>query len=176
MKYLITAIAYLLLTAASCKKTPVQQEDQLPPITQTGAKTFGCLVNGKVYIPKGTGSPGEPNYKAVYDVYNGRPYLFIKTVRYVNGFDGEINFSIDSLSAPGIYLIKANKNHLVLGGNFFNRCSISAYDTTSYQKGSFNISKIDLQNGIFSGTFNCTIKPPNCDTIHITEGRFDYKF
>ena len=33
-------------------------QDQLPPITQNGANTFGCVINGEVLIPKdGTGIP-----------------------------------------------------------------------------------------------------------------------
>ena len=40
----------MLLCAASCKKpkpsTALTEIEKLPPITQTGANTFGCLVDG----------------------------------------------------------------------------------------------------------------------------------
>ena len=47
-----------LLLASSCKKNK-DSTDQLPPETTTGAMTFGCKVNGKVFVPKdGNGKPG----------------------------------------------------------------------------------------------------------------------
>ncbi|MCW3074370.1 MAG: hypothetical protein JWP69_1439 [Flaviaesturariibacter sp.] len=178
MKYLLSAIAFLMLTAMSCKKDKASnKEDLLPPITQTGAKTFGCLVNGKVYIPKGSNGSGTPNYRAIYELFNGRYYFKVLTERYTNNsFDGEIYFSIDSCNQIGTYPIRANKNRIVYGGGFFGNCGISGFDTTTYQSGSFTVTKLDISNGIFSGTFFCNIKPANCDTIRITEGRFDYKF
>ena len=48
--YLLISV---LLSASHCKKDKTP-EDQLPPETQTGAGTFGCLVNGNVFIPKGS--------------------------------------------------------------------------------------------------------------------------
>ena len=41
----------LLLTACACIKDNDFQ-DQLPPITQTGENTFGCVIDGEVLIPK----------------------------------------------------------------------------------------------------------------------------
>lgn len=47
---------FLLITAlillSSCHKDddPIAPIDQLPPATQTGAGTFGCLVNGEPFI------------------------------------------------------------------------------------------------------------------------------
>ena len=56
MKKILTPFLAILLIAASCKKTKTESEspDQLPPITQTGANTFGCLINGNVWLPKVT--------------------------------------------------------------------------------------------------------------------------
>ena len=65
MKYIIfnnklffmrTLIIFLSLAfTMCCKKTETSSLDaelaKLPPITQTGANTFGCLVNGKAVTP-----------------------------------------------------------------------------------------------------------------------------
>lgn len=34
----------------------------------------------------------------------------------------------------------------------------------------------NLEDGIIAGTFDCTIYQTGCDTLRITEGRFDLKF
>jgi len=57
------------------KKDNNNNADSLPPATQTGANTLGCLVNGKVFVPKGHGGTGRPNPHVQYDYdLNGKPY------------------------------------------------------------------------------------------------------
>jgi len=56
---------------ATCKKKdpPIGTNAiaQLPPITTTGANTFGCLVNGEVWLPKGS----FPNFPGLHADYWG---------------------------------------------------------------------------------------------------------
>jgi len=175
MKNILSITMLALLCAASCKKEN-KNEDQLPPATQTGANTFGCLVNGKVFIPKGLSGTGSQNYRGVYEIFTGRPYLKLIAAQYINNdFQGEMYFSIDSFYTIGTYPLRRNKNRIVYGGKFFNSCGISGFDTSTYQFGQYNIIKHDVILGIFAGTFSGKIKPTNCDTINITEGRFDIK-
>jgi hypothetical protein len=168
-----------LITAISCKKsnTPTLTElEKLPAITQTGANTFGCLVNGKVYIPKGSDGTTKPNLRKIYDNFQGDTYLAIFTYRYIdNIFDGELYFSIHNLLSTGNYTTNQVTNSFIYGGKFFNNCGITGTDTTTYRNGVITVTKLDLSAGIISGLFNCKIKPTNCDTIRITEGRFDFK-
>ena len=51
MKNLIFLFA-TLFTLSCCSKDNNTVDDKLPPITQTGANTAGCIINGKVLIPK----------------------------------------------------------------------------------------------------------------------------
>ena len=56
-KILLTVGVVTIFTFSQCKKKT--EEPQLPPETTTGAMTFGCKVNGKVFVPKdGRGKPG----------------------------------------------------------------------------------------------------------------------
>jgi len=178
MKYILIFLYSALLSAASCKKNNTQAEDQLPPITQTGARTFGCLVNGKVFIPKGGDGSGRSNFKAVYELFNGRPYLQLEAKYFINGSPkGDIILFIDSLFTTGTYPIVTNKRMVNFGWEVYSpTCGVSITDSTTFKTGAINLTKVDVPNGIFSGTFNCKIKPANCDTIYITDGRFDYKF
>ncbi|MGC8751867.1 hypothetical protein [Hydrotalea sp.] len=54
IQYTIGFIAFIILTGySSCRKKTVDPVDQLPPETQNGANTFGCLVNAQVFKPGG---------------------------------------------------------------------------------------------------------------------------
>ena len=75
-----------LLGLSQCKKTEpaaARPEDQLPPATQTGANTFGCLLNGQPWTPGG--SNGTDNYKVVYDPGYAGGSLDIRAYRYPPG-------------------------------------------------------------------------------------------
>ena len=55
MKSFINHLAILLLIilfSSSCEKEIVGTNLSLPALIQSGAGTFGCLVDGQVYIPK----------------------------------------------------------------------------------------------------------------------------
>jgi hypothetical protein len=177
MKYIITAISLFILCGSSCKKNKGTIEDQLPAATQTGANTFGCLVNGKVYIPKGYSGTGTPNPKKIFDVgLNGLPYLQIDARQYDrNNQNGSFIINIDSLTGPNIYQIYTNKKQIGFGSQLIPSCGILPDDDIHYKSGTIQITKYDLTNGIISGIFNFKIKPSNCDTLFVTEGRFDFK-
>ena len=73
-----------LLVLSQCKKkdpgpapTP---ESLLPPATQTGANTFGCLLNGQPWTP--AGFDGTTNYSVSYDPGYAGGTLSINAYRY----------------------------------------------------------------------------------------------
>lgn len=47
--------------------------------------------------------------------------------------------------------------------------------TTTYRRGQLTITRLDLPAGIISGTFAFTLYKPGCDSIRVTNGRFDRK-
>lgn len=61
MKTLIYILSFITLTACNKDDNTETPQDQLPPITTTGANTAGCIINGKVLIPKnGSQAIGGP--------------------------------------------------------------------------------------------------------------------
>ena len=87
-------LLFVFLSFGGCKKHKTNNSvDQLPPETETGANTFGCLVNGKVFIPKGYSGTGKPNPDKIFDIgLNGLPYLQIYARQYdENGQNGNLN-------------------------------------------------------------------------------------
>lgn len=81
MRKLAMIIALLGMAMMSCKK---DSNKTLPPLTFTGGNTFGCYVNGKLFVPDReadfTGGCGGAS--GVYEVYYG-----VDTFAYVN-FNG----------------------------------------------------------------------------------------
>lgn len=175
MKYLITAISILILCDASCKKHQDNPIDQLSPITQTGEKTYGCLVNGQIFIPKGSTGIGKPNYRVMVDPTYNDGQFSIGCYQVVSANETRfLDFGSDSIKGVGTYPLKPGGRLRVSWSSA--SCQTDVYDTTSFRNGNLVITRYDLAAGIFSGQFEFSYKPFTCDTIKITNGRFDYKF
>jgi hypothetical protein len=56
VKTTLLLVCNLILISSSCKKEKTGT-DGLPAATQEGKNTFGCLVNGNVFVAKPYGSP-----------------------------------------------------------------------------------------------------------------------
>ncbi len=161
-----------LLGLSQCKKNdPVSA---LPPETQTGVNTFGCLVNGQPWTPQG--NDGTSNYNVSYDptYYGGS--LSVNVYRLNNGFAQYIIFGCDSISGIGSYSL----NHPSRSAFFTDTQSPIAcqnYDGNlgQHRRGHLIITRLDLKAGIVSGTFAFTLYKPGCDSVRITQGRFDRK-
>jgi hypothetical protein len=175
---LLPALALALLT--QCHKSapnPAKPEDQLPPATQTGANTFGCLVNGQAYLPAGRVGLGS-NYSVSYDpTFNGGD-LIVRTYRATGTDDKDFVIGGTSISRPGTYSFGTGTTLRTFFGD--NKRSIPCdvqdnRDANTFSKGTFTITRLDLQAGIVAGTFSFLLAKPGCDTLKVTQGRFDYK-
>lgn len=177
MKYLIMASCLTILMAASCKKnkpTPKTELEKLPPITQTGANTFGCLLNGQAWIPKD--NYGQASFKLDVDPALGNGIFVLSTVRYLAN-STSTSFAIGSVACTnaGTYNL-SNSGQVFSYSNSELLCSYDNNESKVYKEGSFTITRYDLNNRIFSGTFDFTIYKEGCgDTLHFTNGRFDKK-
>ena len=177
----------LLLTQCSkCKNNPAPADPAalLPPATQTGAGTFGCLLNGRPWLPSGT--LNVPNFFVLYDPTFQNGTLDVRTYRLFGNANNRQYFSFggDGVNKTGKYAVTSSVFPPVLGNgttyfsdnskmapcNFYNLLP----GTTSVT-GYFILSRLDKQQGIVSGTFAFTLAQPGCDTLKITNGRFDYK-
>jgi len=163
----------LLALLVQCKKHDPSPEDQLPPATQTGANTFGCLVNGQAWIP--SGYDGYSNYIVLYDRGLGGT-LDIATYRYqqsVSSTYQRISLSASRLFAPKTYNLRDSTNTVAGFNNRATSCTLNSREANVFCKGTLTITRLDLQAGIISGTFEFTLAKPGCDTVRVTQGRFD---
>jgi hypothetical protein len=164
------------LAGLSCSNeddTPnCQGIDCLPEATQTGAGTFGCLVNGEPFYAFG-------GVQCQYQLIDGE-YFF--GVGFSRGccFPRSIGIAGDNIqiSQGSNFILSANDS-----GNMFaeigflydaNLPGVISNTTDSNNTGVLVISKFDQQNNIISGTFEFEILNPNDGQVYqITEGRFD---
>ena len=164
-----------LLLLVGCHKKDPSPEEQLPTATQSGANTFGCLVNGQPWTPKGNN--GSSNYSVSYDRAYRKGTLNVGTYRYIGTGANDyqlVGFYADSIPTPGTYSLAIVNHH---EGIFLDRtktCQFPGNDPY-YRKGSLTITRLDVQAGIISGTFEFTLARPGCDTVRVTQGRFDKK-
>ena len=177
MKTLIRYIFLLLLPLLliQCKKDDANPIDQLPPITHEGKYAFGCLLNGQAWTPKG--NDGTSNYVVYYDPTYRKGTLNISAYRYPSKDENDkqiIGIYSDSLTAPGTYPLNIPYHQEALFQDRKTNC-YSQQSSTHYRSGTLVITRLDLSQGIISGTFEFTLAKPGCDTIKVTAGRFDRK-
>jgi hypothetical protein len=168
---LFLAILILTTCCSSCellfpKTEPKTELEKLPPITQEGKNTFGCLVNGKAFV--------------VTNSYNQVAIYEIGMLQFGASIDdGDLDESIymvvgDPLVENEVYsFIDARHNAEYQYRNTDNIC---IYEFENTYNGKLSFSKIDRNNYIISGTFEFSTVIRGCDTIRITEGRFDMQY
>ena len=180
MKTYLLLLLAALLGLNQCKSkdpAPDPPQDplaQLPTETQTGQRTFGCLVNGQPWTQAGNSLAG-PVLAAEW--YQNR--LSISCRRAFNNADGSSNtnqsieFAIDPISGPGNYQLNDSKQNLLMFSDYRTNCQ---YITGSNQVATVQITRWDPVARIVSGRFAFTLETPNCGKIAVTDGRFDCRF
>lgn len=163
----------LLTQCSSCKDADPSPEEQLPPITQTGANTFGCLLNGQPWTPQG--NSGTSNYSVVYCCAADGGVFDIKVYRINSATQDYQNLYLfcRPIDKIGSYDFADSSKTDVYFSDRKTGCDVSSRDAGTYRKGTLTITRFDLQAGIISGTFEFTLAKPGCDTIKVTQGRFD---
>jgi len=188
---LITLITIITLT--SCNKDDDKEfTPTLPPITQIGANTFGCYIDGKLLVPRdGDGtfnlashgvdylaSGDYPNYNShVIIAHNYKENAGLMQIQIIGLYDFE----------EYIYQIEESNCQDWVGGNPNLTVNLHCrwkneqtgeikYYCSITNTGVLEITRFDLPNRIVSGTFSCNAvnQDDSNDIIEITQGRFDF--
>jgi len=175
----ILAVSFLL----SCNKDddkPIAEIDKLPPATQTGANTAGCLVNGEAFLPKGNVQGGNLVLN-----YFGTDFTFKIAQKRLNEPLKSIGIILEQLEAP------LEINQLIILNTEIEtlptRTGIYMFDgtpppsplfhqTTPHIKGELLITHHDFDNAILSGTFWFDAINSEGEIVEIREGRFDVQY
>ncbi|PRY08388.1 hypothetical protein CLV24_12175 [Pontibacter ummariensis] len=163
----------LCLSLLACKKD--KNEEVMPNYSMNGSNTFAAYVNGELWLPKGRPSTFQKNFDITYDpAYKGGT-LNIAAYRKISDNPSEYEHVIIAMAQADHEGVYTFDNPEISGVRFYNQeCE---YDKSPevYREGQLEITKLDLQNGIIAGKFEFTLTKPGCDTIRVTEGRFDKK-
>lgn len=163
-KYLIAALLTVLL-GYSCKGEDFSVDPSImPPATQTGANTFGCLIDGWVY----TGQRYDSDHKAsYYPAYNEGEKAVVNIHVWVDA-DASISFNIIDPKEKNITIYSASERAdsdqtIYTDAVFQDRNN----QDVKLEDGIVHITRFDLNSKIISGTF---------EGGRMKEGRFDLKF
>ena len=191
MKTTILIFNLLLITLTSCNKDDDKDfTPTLPPITQTGANTFGCYIDGKLLVPRdGGGTFNLASHGVKYYVSGNYPidYKSSLTIHDYTGNAGFLQLNIENVqNGIGDFSIEESNCQEWVGGSpppTINLMCRRKDETTQEIKyycsientGILNITKYDVSTGILSATFSCSAinQDDSNDIIEITEGRFD---
>ncbi|MEO7121312.1 MAG: hypothetical protein ABIY62_09445 [Ginsengibacter sp.] len=166
-----------LFAISSCKKSGAAA---LPKETQNGANTFGCLINGAVFIPHDVYSLSIiPGLISGYSTTTKKFSIFASEPP--NGNANELQRSV--------YIEIINPH---IGGNNFdinyiNYAQITfdqsfqlekVFQTSDSLPGIVNIIRLDTSSKIISGTFSFSAaqRDSSNNLIQVSDGRFDVTY
>jgi hypothetical protein len=178
----LSILAIIMLMLACNKPPPVEPEpepapiDKLPPLTQQGLDTFGCLIDGEAFVARVDWSIG--GVVGVWSSFNEDTRLFLTQGTRETG---ESNFEDVRIKAyltdgAGEYRMSAETDSFDGYNGYGGMCT---YYHDPSNLGSLNISYLNEESNIISGTFEMTLINSDCPTaskIEITEGRFDLRY
>lgn len=174
-KLFLLLIFPVLLFTVSCSKEK-SDEDKMPPFTETGANTFACKVNGKVWVAQQEGLSFSEKLMASYGLESKK--MIVHGYKDTKSVNEDIGFDLEKVNTVGEYNIGG-----INGGAAYYSIPKpfpgNNYLTDSTTTGKVIIKKLDTINNTYSGTFYFDLKREVRETeeevVHITEGQFDFK-
>lgn len=178
MKHLLPLLCLTLLLFGQCKKddpSPSTGPDGyigghpldslgLPFVTTEGLNTMGCLINGEPWLPLRENLTGDLVYHIPFSITE----------------EGDLNISAYSdlenddraFLIAGEDIVETGEYPLI--GNFFDdNTACGFFNLDSSYDNLLSISRLDLINEVISGAFEMRVINLDCDTLTITQGRFD---
>ncbi|MEM6514965.1 MAG: hypothetical protein AAF688_02190 [Bacteroidota bacterium] len=143
----------------------------LPPATQTGAGTFGCLVNGEPFVDN------SGSFNCFYQFVNGEYFFGIQAEGSVGKLRaiaiGSLQKEIEPNTPIPLNLRVDNEFYALLDFNILQQEG----STNSSNDGFITFTQLTTNPNVVSAIFEFTIEDPVTNEIYeISEGRFDAQF
>jgi hypothetical protein len=165
---LIVLIGLLFSTTGCDDDNDCQGIDCLPPATQTGEGTFGCLVNGEPFVDN------SGFFNCFYQLVDGEYFFGIRGRDEVGEVDQIVLSSWMKEIELNINIALEERAY----GNFFTELSFDCICpnalSTNQEDGFIRFTEFNTNQNIVSGTFEFDILNPDDGQVYqITDGRFD---
>ncbi len=177
LNYKIILILSFTLLFSCCKDdddntTPTNPIDLLPPATQIGANTAGCLVDGEIFLPTDN---------LVLNFLDGENFqLGLSNRNDDDLFDILISLDNIDIQLNESFLINTEFSNNTRTGEYVINVesppSPNYYSTTSSVTGELTITYHDFDNAFMSGTFWFDAVNSNGEIVEIRDGRFDVQY
>jgi hypothetical protein len=190
-------ITMLLLGTLLCLSTACNKDDDgpdnpygLPNATESGANTFGCLINGEPWVAKlGVFAPGLHEIVAYYDEEN-------EGVSDLYGFNIGANYLVSSKDSAkaeifGIHIMPIYNSGLIdfsdltrKDADFYTELlnvsgTTKHFELDTLYDNFMDVTKLDTVKNIFSAVFDLRLIRSNSSEVElltITQGRFDVTY
>lgn len=172
----VILLVCLIIMGLSCKKKNENPIDNLPPLTTTGANTFGCLVNGASFIPKVNFGP-RGALESNFDVANGKLFFSISARdnrQKKSSSSMALIVTADDLKEGQEYNLTSSKQGNSSASYYFIETTPKEYHTNDKVIGKVYLKYFDKK--IASGTFWFDAVSDAGEKVEIREGRFDVRF
>ncbi|PQJ74296.1 hypothetical protein BTO13_02970 [Polaribacter gangjinensis] len=150
---------------------PRTEIGKLPPITNTGRFNFGFLLNGNAVRVTNSQLMRAETRQDFFLL------SFSKTIdgRLYSEESKRLEFILpkNDLEVGVNYDLSNSNIHKVIYTEFENYTIKCKYESKDIIKGNLILSNIDRKNYIISGTFEFEALNANCESIIVTNGRFD---
>ncbi|HTB99325.1 MAG TPA: DUF6252 family protein [Ferruginibacter sp.] len=187
IKSLLIVFMAFVFMASSCTKQSNSPTNVLPPPTTQGLNTFGCLVNGQVFVPQkpsdDIGTYLECDYEFLYPGDTTKGYIFnVSGKDKPNGNElSSVGVTLDStqLHQGDTFQLGSSGVGKKYGGYISSSLNTGyfVYNTTDTVTGQIIITFLDQANLIVSGTFWFdAISSSAPDTVHVRQGVFDMHY
>ena len=161
---------------------PVSEISKLPPATQIGANTAGCLVNGMAFLPRGY----SPTSNLICYYNDGENFTLSIVERIMQGSNDNIRsikvFSYNQNLQDNIGVVFPLKEHgnYSKSGHYIINAAASPdpnyYSTTPIVKGELKITYFNYNQAIISGTFWYDAINSTGQKVEVRNGRFDMHY
>lgn len=177
----ILSLFFVLFLFTSCDKdgSIFKGEEQLPPVTTTGANTVGCLVDGRVFLPHQSGI--NPSVNCFYQIEGGEQYFVLNFADHRKEKNEMVVVMLRKVEVKEGEVYELNKTFSIapeLTGaiGVYSTADSQLYYTNEIVKGELKITRLDLSKSIIAGTFWFDAVSDKGAKVQIREGRFDWNY
>ena len=169
----------LAVAAVSCAKRGngnSENSGPLPPATQTGANVLGCYLDKTPYIIENNQNTFDFAAGLGNDTFfiAGCPAPYATYWRSLHYLEIEMYHGLQ----VGVAYAATDNNHIRAEYEVDSTCLYDGYDGPDVTAcaGTVTLTKFDQVKRIMSGVFDVKFAIPGCDTVELSDGRFDFKY